>query len=177
MKRILFDDMKRWKDNARRKPLIVKGVRQCGKTFLLKKFGETCYEDVAYFNFEGNKALGERFEHDLNVARIITELGILRQKVIEPEKTLIIFDEIQFCNQAMTSLSSKNKRLTSGLDGVKVETVSFSLLPKQTPGQLALALGRVCQALAAPLPLSPSVWRRLLMAQTLVCCSLTGVEK
>lgn len=104
MKRLLLDDLKRWKDSDNRKPLIVKGVRQCGKTFLLKEFGEACYEDIAYFNFEGNKALGERFERDLDVKRIITELGILRKKVLEPEKTLIVFDEIQFCNPALTSL-------------------------------------------------------------------------
>jgi predicted AAA+ superfamily ATPase len=104
MKRLLLDEMKRWKAAADRKPLIVKGVRQCGKTYLLKEFVRTCYEDVAYFNFEGNRALGERFERDLDAARIITELGILRKKLIRPEKTLIIFDEIQFCNQALSSL-------------------------------------------------------------------------
>jgi predicted AAA+ superfamily ATPase len=104
MKRLLLEEMKRWKDSDSRKPLIVKGVRQCGKTYLLKEFGATCYEDVAYFNFEGNHALGERFERDLDVTRIIMELGILRKKIIQPEKTLIIFDEIQFCNQALTSL-------------------------------------------------------------------------
>ena len=104
MKRILMDKMKCWKDNERRKPLIIKGVRQCGKTWLLQEFGAAFYEDIAYFNFEGNDALGERFERDLDAIRIITELGILRQKAIQPEKTLIIFDEIQFCNRALTAL-------------------------------------------------------------------------
>ena len=104
MKRILIDKMERWKDSERRKPLIIKGVRQCGKTWLLQQFGTVYYEDVAYFNFEGNDALGERFDRDLDARRIITELGILRQKVIQPGKTLIIFDEIQFCNRALTAL-------------------------------------------------------------------------
>ena len=104
MKRILIDDMRRWKESPDRKPLIIKGVRQCGKTYLLKSFGEAFYEDTAYFNFEGNLSLAERFERDLDPERIITELGILRQKAIMPEKTLIIFDEIQFCNRALTSL-------------------------------------------------------------------------
>ena len=104
MKRILMDKMKRWKDNERRKPLIIKGVRQCGKTWLLQEFGAAFYDDVAYFNFEGNDALGDRFERDLDATRIITELGILRQKAIQPDKTLIIFDEIQFCNRALTAL-------------------------------------------------------------------------
>lgn len=87
-----------------RKPLIVKGVRQCGKTWLLKEFGKNNYEDVAYFNFEGNEALQERFNQDLDVKRIIEELSILNNKIIKPEKTLIIFDEIQSCNKALTSL-------------------------------------------------------------------------
>ncbi len=104
MKRILIDDMRRWKESPDRKPLIIKGVRQCGKTYLLKSFGEAFYEDTAYFNFEGNLSLAERFERDLDPERIITELGIFRQKAIMPEKTLIIFDEIQFCNRALTSL-------------------------------------------------------------------------
>ena len=104
MKRLLMDKMKQWRESGRRKPLIVKGVRQCGKTWLLQEFGAIFYEDVAYFNFEGNDDLGERFERDLDVTRIITELGILRQKAIRPDKTLIIFDEIQFCNRALTSL-------------------------------------------------------------------------
>jgi predicted AAA+ superfamily ATPase len=104
MKRILIDKMKQWKDNERRKPLIIKGVRQCGKTWLLQEFGAAYYEDVAYFNFEGNVPLEERFERDLDARRIITELGILRQKAIRPDKTLIIFDEIQFCSRALTAL-------------------------------------------------------------------------
>ncbi|MDR3119788.1 MAG: ATP-binding protein [Clostridiales bacterium] len=104
MKRNLLDKMKKWKNSEYRKPLIVKGVRQCGKTWLLREFGATFYEDAAYFNFEGNDDLGARFEHDLDVRRIVTELGILRKKAIIPGKTLIIFDEIQFCNRALTSL-------------------------------------------------------------------------
>ena len=104
MKRILLEKMRQWKDGDRRKPLVIKGVRQCGKTWLLHEFGAAFYEDVAYFNFEGNDALGECFEHDLDALRIVTELGILRKKVILPGQTLIIFDEIQFCNRALTSL-------------------------------------------------------------------------
>ena len=104
MIRLLMDKMKQWKERERRKPLIIKGVRQCGKTWLLREFGATFYEDVAYFNFEGNDALDERFQRDLDATRIITELGILRQKAIQPDKTLVIFDEIQFCNRALTAL-------------------------------------------------------------------------
>jgi len=104
LKRYLLDRLKEWKDNQRKKPLIIKGVRQCGKTWLLKEYGNICYEDVAYFNFEGNDTIAKTFEQDLDVERIITELGILRKKAILPSNTLIIFDEIQFCNRALTSL-------------------------------------------------------------------------
>ncbi len=104
MKRLLMDELIKWKNSEDRMPLIVKGVRQCGKTYLLKEFGNEYYEDVAYFNFEGNQGLQQRFENDLDVERIVTELGILRNKRITPKSTLIIFDEIQFCNRALTSL-------------------------------------------------------------------------
>jgi hypothetical protein len=82
----------------------LKGVRQCGKTYILNEFGKENYDEIAYFNFEGNSALAERFEQDLDPERIIMELGILKSKLIKPETTLIIFDEIQFCNKALTSL-------------------------------------------------------------------------
>ena len=104
MERLLYKDLLKWKDSKDRKPLILKGVRQCGKTWLLKEFGKNNYENVAYFNFEGNEALQERFNENLDVTRIIEELSILNNKKIHPEKTLIIFDEIQFCNKALTSL-------------------------------------------------------------------------
>lgn len=104
MKRVIYQDLLKWKNSEDRKPLILKGVRQCGKTWLLKEFGKNNYEDVAYFNFEGNEALKARFEQDLEIDRILEELSILNHKSIKPEKTLVIFDEIQFCNRALTSL-------------------------------------------------------------------------
>jgi len=104
MYRLLTNELINWKNNKERKPLILKGIRQCGKTYLLKMFGEKYYNDTAYFNFEGNTSLQERFERDLDSRRIIEELGILRGKPIKQEETLIIFDEIQFCNKALTSL-------------------------------------------------------------------------
>lgn len=104
MKRLVLDELIKWKSRKDRKPLILKGVRQCGKTYILKEFGKENYDDVAYFNFEGNSALGERFEQDLDPKRIIMELGVLNGKRIKPESTLIIFDEIQFCNKALTAL-------------------------------------------------------------------------
>jgi len=104
VKRLIFDQLIEWKNRENRKPLIIKGVRQCGKTYILKEFGQTAYEDVAYFNFEGNPSLAECFKADLDTNRLLMELSILNGKKIMPESTLVIFDEIQFCNQALTSL-------------------------------------------------------------------------
>ena len=104
MKRNVINELVKWKSRTDRKPLILKGVRQCGKTYILKAFGKKYYDEVAYFNFEGNPALAERFEQDLDPMRIIMELGILTKKLIKPQTTLVIFDEIQFCNKALTSL-------------------------------------------------------------------------
>ncbi|MDR3284764.1 MAG: AAA family ATPase [Treponema sp.] len=104
MERNLVKQLVRWKENPGKKPLIIKGVRQCGKTFLLKGFGAAHYGDMVYCNFESNDALHAIFNGDLDAHRIISELGVMRQKPIDPEKTLVIFDEIQFCNRALTSL-------------------------------------------------------------------------
>lgn len=104
MKRLIINELVKWKNRTDRKPLILKGVRQCGKTYILNEFGKEHYDQVAYFNFEGNPALAERFEQDLDPKRIILELGILSGKLIKPQTTLIFFDEIQFCNKALTAL-------------------------------------------------------------------------
>lgn len=94
-----------WKDSKTRKPLLLTGVRQCGKTFVCKEFGEKYFDDIAYFYFEGNKRIASIFEFDFDVERIVDELGtiVLGRKII-PGKTLVIFDEIQACPKAITSL-------------------------------------------------------------------------
>ena len=104
MQRTLMGKLVAWKDAPDKKPLILRGVRQCGKTFLLKEFGRLHYDDVAYFSFEDTPAIGEKFGLDLRPERIVKELGMLRNKTIEPGKTLIILDEIQLCGKALTSL-------------------------------------------------------------------------
>lgn len=104
LKRVIVNELIKWKNRKDRKPLVLKGVRQCGKTYILREFGKEHYDDVVYFNFEGNPALAQRFEQDLDPKRILIELGILSKKPIKPGSTLIIFDEIQFCNEALTSL-------------------------------------------------------------------------
>lgn len=106
--RVERDIMKRlvaWKDSADRKPLLLTGVRQCGKTYVCKEFGRIYFEDVAYFYFEGNKALSSVFDYNFDVERILDELGnIIRGKRIIPGKTLVIFDEVQACPNALTAL-------------------------------------------------------------------------
>ena len=89
MERDIMRQLAEWKDSPDRKPLLLTGVRQCGKTYICKAFGEAYFEDVAYFYFEGNKGLSSIFEYDFEVERIIDELGnIVRGKAIIPGKTL-----------------------------------------------------------------------------------------
>ena len=107
MERLVLEQFKIWKDKekGKRKPLLVTGVRQCGKTYLIKNFGETEFEEMAYFNFDGNAGLQSVFDYDFNTNRIIDELGsIIFGKAIEPGKTLVVFDEIQDCPRAVQSL-------------------------------------------------------------------------
>lgn len=104
MERTFTKELYKWKAAKDRKPLLLKGVRQCGKTYLLKEFGKKAYADLAYFNFEGNEPLQKCFDRDLDPQRIITELGVFHRKAIVPGATLVVFDEIQFCNRALTAL-------------------------------------------------------------------------
>ncbi len=102
MERTLMSDLIRWKADPERKPLVIRGARQCGKTYLMKEFGGRCYDDMAYFNFEEENISGF-FDEDLKVDRIVRVLGIHRSKAIS-EDTLIVFDEIQEFPRATTSL-------------------------------------------------------------------------
>ncbi len=104
MKRDVLTKLIEWKNKDKRKPLIVNGVRQCGKTFILESFADTCYEDKAYFNFEKDSSLAEIFENNYDTERIILELSLVHGKAIKSESTLVIFDEIQECSRAITSL-------------------------------------------------------------------------
>ena len=105
MERTASEQFKAWKNKKIRKPLLVTGVRQCGKTYLIKKFGQSEFADMAYFNFEGNTGLQSVFAYDFDTDRILDELGsiILGKKII-PGSTLVVFDEIQDCPRAIQAL-------------------------------------------------------------------------
>lgn len=104
MERLLLKELEKWKDSDNRKPLILRGARQVGKTWLLKEFGRRCFADVCYINFEQDKELGSIFEGPLTVARLVEQLSLLHGRKIEPQTTLVIFDEVQEMPRALTSL-------------------------------------------------------------------------
>ena len=105
MERTIMNDLIKWKNKKKHKPLMLLGVRQCGKTYIAKQFGEEQFENVAYFNFEGNDALNSVFDYNYDVKRIINELGtVVSNERIISGKTLLIFDEIQSSPNAITSL-------------------------------------------------------------------------
>lgn len=104
MKRDIYKDLLAWKNSDRRKPLLLKGARQTGKTYILKEFGNNEYEKVFYFNFEEEPELKDFFLRDLDPHRIIKQLSTYRHEVIQPGQDLVIFDEIQSSNNALNSL-------------------------------------------------------------------------
>ncbi len=104
MERYIMQKLLQWKESKTRKPLILKGARQIGKTYILKQFGRENYEGVAYFNFDHDEDLYRLFENTKNPKRILEQLAFIYGKAIIPEKTLIIFDEIQECPNALNSL-------------------------------------------------------------------------
>lgn len=96
--------LEEWKQSPHRKPLILQGARQVGKTYSLLAFGRNHYENVAYFNFETNPKLNATFDEDISPAYLIPILSHIAGQTIVREKTLIIFDEVQLCERALTSL-------------------------------------------------------------------------
>lgn len=104
MQRFIMDKLIEWKNSKYRKPLILKGVRQVGKTWILKEFGKLYYENIAYFNFDENTEYRQFFEITKDIKRILQNLMLISGEKIEPSKTLIIFDEIQDCPEVINSL-------------------------------------------------------------------------
>lgn len=104
MERFILKKLLDWKNSPYRKPLILKGVRQVGKTWVLKEFGKRYYENTAYFNFDENLEYKQFFETTKDVDRILQNLMIVSGQTIVPEKTLIIFDEVQDCPNVINSM-------------------------------------------------------------------------
>ncbi|MBI9084830.1 MAG: ATP-binding protein [Desulfobacterales bacterium] len=104
MKRDIYSELQTWRASNRRKPLLLQGARQTGKTYILKRFGREAYRSVVYCNFEEHSELDAFFQRDLDPNRILTELGIYYDHKIRPTEDLIIFDEIQVSNRALNSL-------------------------------------------------------------------------
>lgn len=104
MKRDFFYELMKWRDSSRRKPLLITGVRQCGKTHTLKEFGQACFDNVCYINLELSSNYAAIFDYDFDVHRIIREIELMEQCTITLGKTLLILDEIQEVPRAITAL-------------------------------------------------------------------------
>ncbi len=104
MYRIAMEKLLQWKDRKHRKPLIIEGARQVGKTWLMKEFGRLHYSDTVYINFDSNSRMADLFAADLDITRLILGLELYAGRKIDPANTLLIFDEIQEVPRALSSL-------------------------------------------------------------------------
>ena len=104
MYRLAIEKLYEWKASADRKPLIIEGARQVGKTWLMKEFGKSAYSNTVYINFDSNSRMAELFSSDLEISRIVMGLELYADTKINPENTLIIFDEVQEVPRALASL-------------------------------------------------------------------------
>ena len=104
MYRIAIEKLYKWKNSKRRKPLIIEGARQVGKTWLMKEFGKQAYADTVYINFDSNSRMADLFSSDLDTDRLILGLELYAGRKINPENTLLIFDEVQEVPRALASL-------------------------------------------------------------------------
>lgn len=104
MYRYRIEDLYKWKEKKERKPLIIEGARQVGKTWLMKEFGARAYKNTIYINFDSNTHMAELFEKDLDIERIIWGIELYANQKIDPDNTLLIFDEVQEVPRALSSL-------------------------------------------------------------------------
>ncbi len=109
IERDILSDLKKWKANPYRKPLVLQGARQVGKSFVLKQFGEQYFENCCYINFDFEKEHKPEFARTKDPARLVSYLSMVKGINIKPETTLLIFDEIQECNDALNSLKYFNE--------------------------------------------------------------------
>ena len=104
MKRFALDQLKQWKNKKNRKPLLIRGARQVGKTWLMKEFGRVCFKKVAYVNFDSNARMRQVFDGEINIERIILAISAETGISIDSKNTLLIFDEVQEVPKALSSL-------------------------------------------------------------------------
>ena len=133
MEREIIKKLIEWKNSKKRKPLIVQGARQVGKTYIIKEFGNRYYENVVYVNFEKNKQISNQINDDINPLEIINKLELFFNEKITPEETLIFFDEIQANERALTSLKYFCEELpqyhiiaAGSLLGIKINSKNYS---------------------------------------------------
>lgn len=133
MYRKIMDYLEAWKQSRERKPLVLQGARQVGKTYTLLEFGRTHYENVAYFNFEMTPSLNGTFAEDIRPEALLPILSHIAGQTIVREKTLVIFDEVQLCERALTSLKyfceeapGYHIAVAGSLLGVAVNRAQFS---------------------------------------------------
>jgi len=132
MKRTITQSLHNWKSSANRKPLVIRGARQVGKTYILKEFGETAFPSYHYVNFEKDEKLGRIFEQDLQPNRILDELQFYLDRPIDRRRDLVILDEIQRIPKALTSLKYFSEEMpemalcaAGSLLGVALQPESF----------------------------------------------------
>lgn len=109
MYRNAMEELYKWKEKKNKKPLVIRGARQVGKTWIMKKFGESAYKKTVYINFDNNQQMKELFDKDMKTDRIIMGLELYTGNKINPEETLLIFDEVQEVPKALTSLKYFNE--------------------------------------------------------------------
>jgi uncharacterized protein len=155
MKRTIYQQLLEWKHSPTRKPLLLKGARQVGKTYLLEDFGRNEFQNTFYLNFEKEKSLAKIFRQNLDPKRIVSEISLHFKKKIQIDKDLLIFDEIQACAEALTSLKYFCEEMPSAyvacagsLLGVYLSPVSYPVgkvdklyLHPMSFGEFLLALG------------------------------------
>ena len=154
MKRDIYQKLLEWKSSRRRKPLLLQGARQTGKTYILKAFGESEYEHLIYCNFEEDTGLGEFFRRDLNPERILRDLSIYYDHKIKPETDLLVFDEIQTSNRALNALKYFEDEPLAGAIDVQSSVIS-GIVPEaaSTPSLVRKSVtGMIVSLIVKPWP-------------------------
>ena len=139
MNRDIMSELLKWKDQTRRKPLLLTGVRQCGKTYIVREFGNACFRNYVYVNFEESENATGIFDYDFDVKRIITEIERLTRSKIVPGETLLFLDEIQECPRAVTCL----KYFCENMRNLHVVCAGSLLGVAMRTNQLSFPVGKV----------------------------------